>query len=561
MKPEIRTKDIERGIKVLDRTISGAEHVKRNYDRTKEAIESAYQHEDISPEAYAQDLMMERGKAIVSDIPYQVERSVRTIHKAGKKIKKYRDKKENGVQERTEKDLEKERVIEKETEKKDKEKQKIKTAEEVEKADKVAETRKQGKEIKTAEKELTKLEREKLQESVSEKMKARTKKKHMVEKLKQTKDTVKRKVKSLKQFIKRMADAVSKVLRALTEGTKALLTACGIGGGVAIFILIVVIIFGGALCMIGGDNSSTVLPVSEEVKAYEPVIRQYASRYGVSEYVELIKAIMMQESGGRGLDPMQSSESGYNTRFPRQPNGITDPEYSIECGIKAIKNCLEQAEVENPMDMEHIKLALQGYNFGNGYISWAKNNYGGYSLSNAEEFSKMMAERLGWERYGDTKYVPHVLRYYMFGRTPFGIGDQMIIAVAETQLGNVGGEPYWRWYGFDSRVAWCACFVSWCADQCGYIDSGLVPKFAKCSEGAKWFQNQGRFLDGSSVPVAGSIIFFDWGDDGSVNHVGIVEKVEKGTVYTIEGNSGNKCRERSYAIGDNRIYGYGVLVY
>jgi len=79
--------------------------------------------------------------------------------------------------------------------------------------------------------------------------------------------------------------------------------------------------------------------------------------------------------------------------------------------------------------------------------------------------------------------------------------------------------------------------------------------------GAKWFHNQGRFLDGSSVPVAGSIIFFDWGDDGSVNHVGIVKKVEKGTVYTIEGNSGNKCRERSYSIGDNRIYGYGVLVY
>lgn len=561
LKPKIRTKDLQRGIKVLDRTIAGADHIKRSHDRTKEFVESACGQDYGSPEAYAQDQMVERGKRVISDIPYQTDRAVRTARKAGKKIKKYKDKRENPVLERTVKDLQKERTLEKSMDKKEGKRKSIKTAEEVEKAEKISETRKKGKDIRTAEKELKVLEQQRLQENVSEKMRSRTKQKHMAEKLKRTKDTVKRKVRNLKQLLRKVAGAVSKALRALAEGTKALIAACGIGGSIAIFILLLVIVFGGALCMIGGDNSSTVLPVSEEVEAYEPVIRQYAARHGISEYVELIKAIMMQESGGRGLDPMQSSESGYNTRFPRQPDGITDPEYSIECGVKAIKNCLEQAKVENPMDMERIKLCLQGYNFGNGYISWAKNNYGGYSLSNAEEFSKMMAERMGWDSYGDTKYVPHVLRYYVFGRTPFGIGDQMIIAVAETQLGNIGGEPYWRWYGFDSRVEWCACFVSWCADQCGYIDSGLVPKFAKCSVGAKWFQNQRRFLDGSGVPVAGSIIFFDWGDDGSVNHVGIVKKVEKGTVYTIEGNSGNKCRERSYVIGDNRIYGYGLLVY
>ena len=79
----------------------------------------------------------------------------------------------------------------------------------------------------------------------------------------------------------------------------------------------------------GGGNANVALPVSAEVKAYEPLIRQYATQYGISEYVELIKAVMMQESGGRGLDPMQSSEGNFNTRYPREPNGITDPEYSI----------------------------------------------------------------------------------------------------------------------------------------------------------------------------------------------------------------------------------------
>ena len=138
--------------------------------------------------------------------------------------------------------------------------------------------------------------------------------------------------------------------------------------------------------MVGGGNSSTVSPVSAEVEAYEPVIRLYANQHGIREYVELIKAVMMQESGGHGSDPMQSSESGYNKRCPRKPNGITDPEYSIECGVQAIKDCLQSEGVESPVDMEHIRLALQGYNFGNGYISWAQSNYGGYTAANAAEF-------------------------------------------------------------------------------------------------------------------------------------------------------------------------------
>ena len=95
--------------------------------------------------------------------------------------------------------------------------------------------------------------------------------------------------------------------------------------------------FGGFLCMTGVDNSSTVSSVSAEVEAYEPLIRQYANQYGIGEYVELIKAIMMQESGGRGLDPMQCSEGSFNTKYPKQPNGITDPEYSISCGVQEIK--------------------------------------------------------------------------------------------------------------------------------------------------------------------------------------------------------------------------------
>lgn len=350
-------------------------------------------------------------------------------------------------------------------------------------------------------------------------------------------------------------------VKAIIAATKALISAIAAGGWIAVLILVIVILFGGILCMTGGDNSNTVSPVSAEVQAYEPVIRQYANQYGIPEYVELIKAVMMQESGGRGLDPMQSSEGGFNTRYPREPNGITDPDYSISCGVQELKAALDNAGVESPIDMEHIKLALQGYNFGNGYISWAKSNYGGYSLANATEFSDMKAAELGWSNYGDKQYVPHVLRYYAFGRIPTGIGSQAIVQVALSQEGNVGGQPYWSWYGFNSRVEWCACFVSWCAEQCGYIQSGIIPKFSSVSIGVDWFAAKGQFRDASYVPVAGDLIFFDWDNDGSTDHVGIVENVTGGTVNTIEGNSGDKCARRSYSIGSSSIYGYSVPVY
>lgn len=363
-----------------------------------------------------------------------------------------------------------------------------------------------------------------------------------------------------KTAVKAAAKTAASAVKAVIAGTKALVIAIAAGGWITILILIMVLLFGAVLSMTGGDNSSTVSPVSAEVQAYEQLIRKYAKQYGIGEYVELIKAVMMQESGGQGNDPMKSSEGNFNEKYPKIPDGITDPEYSIECGVQEMKSCLASAEVISPMDMDNIKLALQGYNYGNGYIPWAKENYGGYTLANAAEFSDKMAQEKGWESYGDKQYVPHVLRYYSLGRIPNGAGDQSIVQVALAQEGN-GGDVYWSWYGFHTRVSWCACFVSWCAEQCGYLESGVLPKFSLCSDGVKWFQDKGQFKDGSYVPATGDIIFFDWGDDGTIDHVGIVESVGKGNVNTVEGNSGDQVKRHSYPLGDSRIYGYGVPIY
>lgn len=363
---------------------------------------------------------------------------------------------------------------------------------------------------------------------------------------------------------KAMAKATAKSVKAVVEAAQALSTALVAGGwGAVLVIVLAIVCFAGM--MLGSDEDDTeIIPVSEEVKAYEPVIHLYAMEHGIGDYVLLIEAVMMQESGGRGTDPMQCSESGYNTRYPHAPGSITDPEYSINVGIQTLANCLQVAQCEGPLDMEAIKLALQGYNYGSGYITWAMNKYGKYSKANAIEFSVNAARQCGWSNYGDKNYVPHVLRYYPLGQVFYDPDtSELIVEVARSQIGNVGGQPYWSWYGFGSRVPWCACFVSWCADQCGYIESGTVPKFAACDTGVQWFKNQGLWVSGSFEPSPGMIIFFDWdgetGQDGSSDHVGIVEKVENGIVYTIEGNTSDSCRECRYPVGHYEIMGYGII--
>ena len=143
--------------------------------------------------------------------------------------------------------------------------------------------------------------------------------------------------------------------------------------------------------------------------------------------------------------------------------------------------------------------------------------------------------------------------------------DGEIVSVALSQIGNVGGDPYWSWYGFNSRVEWCACFVSWCANECRYIDAGIIPKFAGCVWGVEWFRDHGLWQDNSYEPRPGDIIFFDWddenGQDGLSDHTGIVEKVENGRVYAIEGNSGDSVRQNRYPIGYYEVLGYGTPAY
>ena len=198
-----------------------------------------------------------------------------------------------------------------------------------------------------------------------------------------------------------------------------------------------------SLFLYGSDYQGGKSTVSAEVLQYEPLLMKYAQEYGIENYIEILKAMMMQESGGRGFDPMQSSECVYNTLYPQSPNGITDPDYSINAEVHYFADCLTMAGCTSPSDKGKVSLALQGYNFGSGYITWALNKYGGYTTINAVEFANIQKANLGLMSYGDTEYVAHVLRYY--------------------QVPGVGGTISWGspFVGRD----WRAAVTSECGDR------------------------------------------------------------------------------------------------
>ena len=577
---DIKTRDTVKGtIKTLDKAAIAGQKMKQAYIATKDKAEHSVNAKENTAEEYAAD----KTEAGIDEIAHK---GAYAFNKAGRKgvqeTKKNIQSAKDGIQrfkqQRAEKSINVQRAQGRTTTVGSSSAQTqtssaIKTLEKPEKMVKQSATSAGKKNIKLASKEAAKTTQRSVKtaehtakasiKTSQQTAKAAQKTAQVTVKASQkAAQAAKATAKATANAVKAAAKATIATVKAIIAGTKALVAAIAAGGWIAVVIIMIVVLLGSAVAMFGGGSeSNTYTQVSAEVEAYDPLIRQYAKQYGIPEYVELIKAVMMQESGGRGLDPMQAAEGSFNTKYPHEPNGIKDPEYSIQCGVQELKAALTSAEVESPIDMERIKLALQGYNFGNGYISWAKSKYGGYSYANAVEFSTQQAQRLGWDSYGDTQYPAHVLRYYPYGRAFTAGSNQGIVEVALTQIGNEGGQPYWSWYGFDSRVEWCACFVSWCADQCGYIDSGLIPKFAGCIDGANWFKSNNRWNDRNYEPKAGDIIFFDWEGDGTTDHVGIVEKCENGTVYTVEGNSGDACRQRQYTVGSRNIYGYGIPAY
>ena len=369
---DIKMREIMKGtIKTFDRAEAAAHRIKDGSIRTKESAEEAYQEREGSPSGYAQGRITEAGKSAT-------ERAGRRLHEMGKKETRDTVRRLTGRS----------------------------------RAEAAGQAQNTG---RSAAKKTVKAVRP--SRSVQVKSIQSARKRLFVKKRQQA--MMQRKV--TVKTVKAAAINTVRAMKLAASGMKALISAIIAGGWVSVVVIIICCLFGGALYLFGDSSNTGYIPVSEEVEQYSPLISKYAKEYGISEYTELIKAVMMQESGGRGSDPMQASECGYNTKYPNRPGAITDPEYSIKCGVQMLASVLKAAGCKSPSDMEHIRLALQGYNFGGGYITWALEKHGGYSKANAVEFSKLQAKKTGMSAYGDPDYVEHVLRYYPFGNPSYDI--------------------------------------------------------------------------------------------------------------------------------------------
>lgn len=214
-------------------------------------------------------------------------------------------------------------------------------------------------------------------------------------------------VRGMEKATKSVSKIIASVVHAVT------------GNPVVWIALLVIVLIGavaGVIAMVigsggaanSGDSSTYQAQVSEQTESYRELVAEYCEKYGIDDYVDLCLAMIEQESGGSPPDVMQTEQSYYNTSPP-----IDTPEESIDCGTHELSDCLKKAKCKNPSDIAGISLALQGYNFGNGYIDWALKNYKGYTKENAVVFSQKMCAELGYSSYGDVEYVPHVLRYYV----------------------------------------------------------------------------------------------------------------------------------------------------
>ncbi len=366
--------------------------------------------------------------------------------------------------------------------------------------------------------------------------------------------------------VKAAAKATASAVKAIIAATKALMTAILAGGWIAVAVIIIIcligliagscfgIFFSGEDSGAGQSMQTVVREINEDYEARLDAIQANIS-YDVLEM-----------SGSRAVWPEVLAV--YSVKTTTDPDNAREVATMDDSKKAILKDIFWQMNEISSRAETQTDTVIEEAGDGTGSIAETTTTvtrttlYITVSHKTAEEmadhfhFNEEQREQLAALLADENRSMWNQVLYGI------GAGNDEIVTVAQSQVGNVGGEPYWSWYGFGSRVEWCACFVSWCANQCGHIESGVLPKFAGVGTGEEWFKARGLWRDNQYTPNPGDIIFFDWetdGLDGKPDHVGIVEKVEGGVIYTIEGNSGDVCRQNHYSLGYYEILGFGVL--
>lgn len=388
-----------------------------------------------------------------------------------------------------------------------------------------------------------------------------------------TTQTAKAAAKTAAEATKRAAKAVAESVKAIIAGAKRLVAAIVAGGWVAVVVIIVIMMVG----LIVG-SSFGVFFSSEDTGSsmtMKSVVQEINLDYQSS--LNTIRSTTvhdkMETSGYRAVWPEVLAIYAVKVNTdPDDPQNVAVMDDARKALLEEIFWTMNDISYE-VVTTEEVVLHEEADAEGNIIVTETTVVVTTLYITVTHQSADDMADM-----YGFTAEQKQILAELlqddnasMWAAALYGIhsADEQIVAVAESQIGNVGGEPYWRWYGFGSRVEWCACFVSWCANECGYIEAGVIPRFSVCDRGVEWFQERGQWADGTATPVPGMIIFYDWDapdepsgpQDGESDHVGIVQKVEDGYVYCIEGNSGDSCVRTKRRIGHYEIYGYGIPAY
>lgn len=568
--PDIKTKGSNKGvIKTLDKAAIVTQRMKQSYIATKNKAEHSVNANTNSAEEYASEKFEGGADEIVHDGAYAFDKAGRKNVKTTKEnIRSVNDGVQRFKRQRAERSLRKQASQNTNSA--------IKTVDKAEKTIRQSATSSGKKNIKLAGKETAKT----AQKSVkTAEQTAKTAIKTSQQTAKAAQKTAQATVKASQkaaQAAKATAKATATTAKAAAKATiatikaiilavKGLIAAIIAGGWIAVVVIIV-------LCLVGliagsvfgiffsGEDSGTGMSMQTVV---QEINQEYDDR--LEEEKNSVSYDVLEMSGSRAV--WKDVLAVYSVKVN------TDPDNPME--VATVDDTKKQLLTDIFWEMNEISSStetkthteIEESDDGHGNIVETETTvtetflYITVSHKTVDE----MAAMYGFNQK-QKDYLTELLKEEnnpLWSQVLYGIeySDGQIVTVALSQVGNVGGQPYWSWYGFNSRVEWCACFVSWCANECGYIDAEIIPKYAGCVNGSQWFKDRGQWADRNYEPAPGTIIFFDWEGDGSTDHTGIVQKCENGTVYTVEGNSGDACRTRTYSVGSSVIYGYGIPQY
>lgn len=590
----IKTKTTVKDIKVLDKSAVAAQRMKEAYIRTKDKAEHGLYAEDGSPGEYASDRVSSGVENVTYEAVHQFDKQGR---KGVKTTKENISKAKEAVQKRKVAAEQPKKQAEKQAVRRngrraadtvsepvraarpergavktlDRGKKSIKTVDRSRKTIKQASSTAKGT-IKTASKSIKTAEKTAKASIKTTQQVAKT-----AQRTAQATARAARAAVHAARAAARAAVIAAKVavkatiaaVKAIIAATKALIAAIAAGGWVAVLVIIVICLIGMIIgscfgIFFSGEDSGTGQTMQTAVQEINTEYQDNLDEIKVSHNYDVLEM-----SGSRAV--WKEVLAIYAVKTTTDPDNAQEVATMDDSKKQLLKDIFWQMNEISSSTSTQTETVIETSDDGNGnivetevtvtrtYLYITVSHKTAEEMANQYSFNEEQREQMA-ELLADGNNS-------LWSQVLYGItgGDGEIVTVALSQVGNVGGEPYWSWYGFENRVEWCACFVSWAANECGYIEAGVIPKFAACaSQGVPWFQERGLWQDNSYEPRPGDIIFFDWddgGQDGESDHVGIVEKVENGRVHTVEGNSGDSCRQNSYPIGYYEIYGYGTPAY